>query len=417
MKNLVEHTPALGDTGIGATVLAEGLEEHLHIVGLDVSELAHPEIVLQNAQGVTVVLLGGCGDVVLMVFKPDVCPVAEGVATGGIDSCGTIIQKLLQLFSGFLLGFPVDGFVVGFAVGLRLTYIFDLCWDTLSTVDERKAFGSKAKIINKIVSRCYGRTVNQIIDSEQKEYILVFEIPSNKRNEKMILKYIETNYFDQILYKKTVEEETINLKYVKKNNKAKILKLLKIVIIAIIPYLLITSSMKFDKYVFKNYNTYNFDGINYVHLTNDEEVAYLLENNIIDKNDYKHEYVEMFDRDFYNYTYIRADKLEYAVVRKHFILNILVPVTILVSVASVVVAALKVIEELLYINKNYKRTSKGTELLNKAYALKNYLKDYSLIKEKNAKELALWENYLIYAVALDVNTKIEDEIIEKYVNI
>lgn len=36
---------------------------------------------------------------------------------------------------------------------------------------------------------------------------------------------------------------------------------------------------------------------------------------------------------------------------------------------------------------------------------------------KNAKELALWENYLIYAVALDVNTKIEDEIIEKYINI
>ena len=47
----------------------------------------------------------------------------------------------------------------------------------------------------------------------------------------------------------------------------------------------------------------------------------------------------------------------------------------------------------------------------------NKVKDYSLIKEKNAKELALWENYLIYAVALDLNTKIEDEIIEKYVNI
>lgn len=236
-------------------------------------------------------------------------------------------------------------------------------------------------------------------------------------SEKMILKYIETNSFDQILYKKTVEEETINLKYVKKNNMAKLFKILKILIIAIIPYLLITSSMKFDKFVFKNYNTYNFDGIDYVHLTNDEEVAYLLENNIIDKNDYKHEYVEAFDRDFYNYTYIRADKFEYAIVRKQFILNILVPVTILVSVASVVVAALKVIEEFIYINKNYKRTIKGTELLNKAYALKNYLKDYSLIKEKNAKELALWENYLIYAVALDVNTKIEDEIIEKYVNI
>lgn len=118
MKNLIEHAPALGDAGIGATVLTEGLEEHFHIVGLDVSELAHPEIVLQNAQGVAVVFLGGCGDVVLMVFKPDVRPVAEGVVAGGIDARGTIVQKLLQLFSGFLLGFSVDGFVVGFAVGL-----------------------------------------------------------------------------------------------------------------------------------------------------------------------------------------------------------------------------------------------------------------------------------------------------------
>lgn len=48
----------------------------------------------------------------------------------------------------------------------RLTYIFDLCWDTLSTEDERKSFGSKARIINKIVSHCYGQTVNQIIDSD-----------------------------------------------------------------------------------------------------------------------------------------------------------------------------------------------------------------------------------------------------------
>ena len=89
-------------------------------------------------------------------------------------------------------------------------------------------------------------------------------------SEKMILNYIKTNSFDQILYKKAVEEETINLKYVKKNNMAKLFKILKILIIAIIPYLLITSSMKFDKYVFENYHTYEFDGISYVHITDDE---------------------------------------------------------------------------------------------------------------------------------------------------
>ena len=55
-------------------------------------------------------------------------------------------------------------------------------------------------------------------------------------------------------------------------------------------------------------------------------------------------------------------------------------------------------------------------MINKAYALKNYLKDYSLIKDKTEEELILWEYYLIYAVILDVNAQINDNIIEKYVN-
>ncbi len=52
--------------------------------------------------------------------------------------------------------------------------------------------------------------------------------------------------------------------------------------------------------------------------------------------------------------------------------------------------------------------------MNKAYALKNYLKDYSLIREKTEEELVFWEYYLIYAVALDVNEKLVNSVIEKY---
>lgn len=75
-----------------------------------------------------------------------------------------------------------------------------------------------------------------------------------------------------------------------------------------------------------------------------------------------------------------------------------------------------VIEQIIYFNKSYIRTIKGNELLNKAYALKNYLKDYSLIKNRTEEELILWEYYLVYAVILDVNVKIEDEIIKKYLH-
>lgn len=48
----------------------------------------------------------------------------------------------------------------------RLTYIFDLCWENLSTPDERKSFGSKGWVVNKIVSSCYQRTTDQIIKSD-----------------------------------------------------------------------------------------------------------------------------------------------------------------------------------------------------------------------------------------------------------
>lgn len=75
-----------------------------------------------------------------------------------------------------------------------------------------------------------------------------------------------------------------------------------------------------------------------------------------------------------------------------------------------------IVEQICYFTKNYTRTRKGKALLNKAYALKNYLKDYSLMKERTEEELILWEYYLIYAVALGVNVKLEDAVIEKYLD-
>ena len=37
------------------------------------------------------------------------------------------------------------------------------------------------------------------------------------------------------------------------------------------------------------------------------------------------------------------------------------------------------------------------------------------MKNRTENELVLWEYYLVYAVVLDVNVKIKDKIIEKYV--
>lgn len=40
----------------------------------------------------------------------------------------------------------------------------------------------------------------------------------------------------------------------------------------------------------------------------------------------------------------------------------------------------------------------------------NYLKDYSLIKERNAIEVYLWEDYLTFSVLLGINRNITKEI-------
>lgn len=64
----------------------------------------------------------------------------------------------------------------------------------------------------------------------------------------------------------------------------------------------------------------------------------------------------------------------------------------------------------------YKRTSKGSELNQKLEGLKKYLKDYSMLSEREEKEIELWEEYLIYSVMFDHNKKIIEEY-EKYLEI
>lgn len=48
----------------------------------------------------------------------------------------------------------------------RLKYIFDLCWENLSTVEERKSFGAKGWVVNKIVGSCYLSSINDMIERE-----------------------------------------------------------------------------------------------------------------------------------------------------------------------------------------------------------------------------------------------------------
>ena len=66
---------------------------------------------------------------------------------------------------------------------------------------------------------------------------------------------------------------------------------------------------------------------------------------------------------------------------------------------------------------NYIRTKKGEALNENLEGLKNYLKDFSTMDERDEKSLALWEDYLIYSVIFNQNAKTVKNILNKYINI
>lgn len=60
--------------------------------------------------------------------------------------------------------------------------------------------------------------------------------------------------------------------------------------------------------------------------------------------------------------------------------------------------------------KSYERTVKGEEVNKKLEGLKNYIKDFSILNEREQQELMVWEEYLIYSVLFNQNQKVFDEL-------
>lgn len=62
---------------------------------------------------------------------------------------------------------------------------------------------------------------------------------------------------------------------------------------------------------------------------------------------------------------------------------------------------------------DFERTDKGNKLLEKIYGLKNFLEDFTNLDDSTLKESRLREYYLVYALVLGVNDKVDDEMINK----
>lgn len=67
-----------------------------------------------------------------------------------------------------------------------------------------------------------------------------------------------------------------------------------------------------------------------------------------------------------------------------------------------------------YDENKWVKTQKGYEIYIKILGLKNYIKDYSMISEKELKEISIWEDYLIYAIIFNNTSNLNKEALEFY---
>lgn len=67
-------------------------------------------------------------------------------------------------------------------------------------------------------------------------------------------------------------------------------------------------------------------------------------------------------------------------------------------------------------NNRYERTKESKILVEQIAGIKNYIHDFSLLSEKDKENVVLWNDFLIYAVLLEENEKIIDDICQ-YKNI
>ena len=155
------------------------------------------------------------------------------------------------------------------------------------------------------------------------------------QSEKLVLSSISNGCLNTKLYKETVKKEALKYNYIKKYNKGRIIKVGMMLITIISPIILTIACIKLNDYTFENYGLYQQDdGIVYVELEKDQDIEKLYKQ-VTDINDFYHSDGEVFGEKkvFYNYKYIRADRLQYGIVLYARFLNILCPLSIVIFIS------------------------------------------------------------------------------------
>lgn len=88
-------------------------------------------------------------------------------------------------------------------------------------------------------------------------------------------------------------------------------------------------------------------------------------------------------------------------------------ILMLIEVGAIIAMPILIVRFIAYVlmqsESPYIRSNKAKELNENLEGLKKYLEDYSMIQERTEKELAVWEDYLIYSVIFNQNSNLIEE--------
>lgn len=243
-------------------------------------------------------------------------------------------------------------------------------------------------------------------------------------SEKMILNAIKTKCFDKNKYIELVKNESITLNFVK-NYTGNIFKRFFNLFSTLLFPVIIIATMIICVYgvcevLDEKYPLITHNGICYVQVDKDTYQKFGIppatgsnSDDALKRIKYRFELLENDVRlNINDKYYIRQ---EWILPNADFYLSLTLGTSIILGLFTIFFTLQIFFSKIKNFNSNYSRTKLGYELVNKAYGLKNYLTEYSLLKEHSEEQLILWQYYLVYAVALDVNEKIENSVIEKFV--
>lgn len=114
----------------------------------------------------------------------------------------------------------------------------------------------------------------------------------------------------------------------------------------------------------------------------------------------------------FGFVCLNIEKLNYVNISDDimFILVLIFGFFMMFLFISIPFSFVKIVSYLLIKSNSYKRTNIGEEINEKIEGLKNYIKDFSILNEREQQELMIWEDYLIYSILFNQNQKIFDEL-------